>query len=186
MQPSRHESKQITISDFDQIINVGFGSNAQVAGWNRYASFALGVLDASLNNNSGAETGVGINVTNAPSGASTQSGLVSEVPDVPSAILTATWADTANSIAYTITGLTPGRSYDILFMSSRATTTVSSTRITVNGTVIGDMPAANNVSSSVLAQNVTANSSGEATVVAGRGSGSYVYLTAMVVKRRAA
>lgn len=183
----------IVTASHDQIIKLAFGSNTGIAGFNRSSIVALGVVFANLKDINGVDTGISLTLTNAPTGVNTQTGLVSAVADVPDAALTATWSDTSNQIGADLDGMPAGRLWDIAFMSSRVSGTPSATRITVNGSVIGDMQNDNNVSQTVLASGVAPNGAGKTTLLASKGTvddtgstSSFTYLTVMIMKRRTA
>lgn len=178
----------IVVASFDQVVKIGHGGSTAVTGWNRTTSIALGVAIANLNNDAGAATGIGLEVTDAPSGVSNNTGMVSAVPEIPDAILANAWADITNSMAFKFTGLDPAKTYDLVLMPCRSTATVSSTKYTVQGVVrTPDIPNNNNQSTTLVIAGITPNASGEITVIAARGAGSsYCYHTASILKRRAA
>jgi hypothetical protein len=177
----------IVVASFDQIIKVGFGSTTAVTGWNRTNSLSTGTAIADMNDDGGSATGVGLDITNAATNNSVNSGLVSEFDDIPDAILLSTWTDTSNSMGLTITGLDPLKLYDISVTASRSSGIVSSTRFSLNGVELTpDISAGMNVSVIAAGTDVAPDGSGEITVLAARAPGSsYAYFTAMVIKRKA-
>ncbi len=178
----------IVVNAYDQTVKVGFGSNTAVATWNRTASIATGVIFASLLDDAGAATGIGINVTSAAGLTVTNTGLTSALPAVPSAILTNSWSKNG-TIAYTITGLDPARLYDIFLMPSRSGSNDGrTTTYTVNGVsrtpVIQPMGNVGATSSGYVdLTNISPNGSGEITVSSAN-TGSFGYQTVLIIRRR--
>ena len=176
----------IVIASYDQIVQVGFGATTGVTGWNRIApAAATGSIATDLLTSAGASTGIGLNVTDAGTGNSANTGLTSAVPEIPTTILAATWAETGNGITFEITGLTVGRLYTLWLMPSRSTGTASTTQFVVNGTARGAAVANNNnVSDYRVVTDVAPDAGGKITVRAQRGTGSYVYMTVLRLLRQ--
>lgn len=177
----------IVIASYDQIVQVGFGSTTAVTGWNRIAPAAsTGVIATDLLTSAGGSTGIGLNVTDAGTGNSANTGLTSAVPEIPTTILAATWAETGNGITFEITGLTVGRLYTLWLMPSRSTGTASTTQFVVNGTSRGAaVTNNNNVTDYRVVTDVAPDAGGKITVRAQRGTGSFVYMTVLRLLRQA-
>lgn len=178
----------IVISSFDQIVQVGFGATTAVTGWNRNApGTATGVIATDLLTDTGASTGIGLNVTDAGTGNSANTAQTSAVAEIPSTILGATWTDTGTGLTFEITGLVPGRLYTLWLMASRTTGTASLTRFIVNGvTQSPEISPVNNVSNYLVVTNVAPSAGGVITVRAQRGvSGAFAYMTVLRLLRQA-
>ena len=178
----------IVILSFDQVIRINHGAATGPAGWNSTAAIALGVAVADLLTEAGASTGIGMEITNAATGVNTNTGLISAVAEIPSAVLASVTADTSNSFAFHLTGLDPARRYDLILMPSRSTTTSSATfvRYSVQGVVQSpEIDPKSNVSVTLTVPNVAPDAEGRIAIIAARGTGaSYAYHTATILRRR--
>jgi hypothetical protein len=179
----------IVITSYDQIIRTRLGSTTAITNWNSFApgTSAIGtVLSSALVDETGTATTVGMEITNAGTGNSNNTGMVSAISEIPTAALTATWTDTSNAIGLKYTGLEPARVYDLVLLPCRSSGTASNVRFTVNGIVrTPDKPSGNNQSDPLYVTGVSPTAGGEIEILAGRGTGSsFAYFTVPIIKRQ--
>lgn len=179
----------IVIASYDQIVNVAFGTTSPaVTGWNRLAPGASsGVIASGLLDASGTTTGIGLNVTDAGTGNSSNTALTSAIADVPSAVLSHTWVENNNGITVEVTGLDPAKLYTLQLTASRTTGSATAVRFVVNGVSRApDIASTNNTTQILIVPNVAPSAGGVITVRAQRGAGSsFAYFTVMRVLRQA-
>ncbi|MCV0383622.1 MAG: hypothetical protein K5799_09200 [Erythrobacter sp.] len=181
----------IVAAAFDQTVQVIFGtSTPSLANWN---GFALGAIASPtsypLVDSQGAASGVSFVVENLPScsnftgGPATGSG-IAEFPDP---ILRNSLVTSSGNMNAKLTGLLPGRVYDIVAIATGNNQYRRRTALVVNGVNRGERDDRHLLDNPWRVANIAADSNGEIDLDFNRGAGSsYIYPVGFVLKRQAA
>lgn len=178
---------------FDQIVQIVFGTAAPgVANWNGFAfsGNTSAPTPHALVDERGAASGVSLvvenllgpsNFTNGP-----QSG--SQIAEFPDPLIRSVMViSTGNGLDAKLTGLVPGRVYDIVAVGSGNSGLGRRTALFVNGVNQGDRDERDRLANPWRVSSVAADANGKIGVDFFKGSGSgYVYAVGLVLKRHAA